>query len=126
MSDAALRQCLSFQRAYAAFRARLDDDLGTWHGIDFDDFVMLHALAGAGHEPGDMRSLATQLGTSRSALLRRVRALEKVGLVDYHGGVADRRVTLRPAGRRLVATARETVEDAWARHQPMPDPGKHG
>ena len=38
---------LSFHRTYAKLRLQLDEELGIFHGIDFDDFALLHALASA-------------------------------------------------------------------------------
>lgn len=38
---------LSFHRTYAKLLLQLDEELGIFHGIDFDDFALLHALASA-------------------------------------------------------------------------------
>ncbi|MGZ3182106.1 MAG: winged helix-turn-helix transcriptional regulator [Telluria sp.] len=100
---------LAFQRSYARLRLQLDDELGTYHGIDLDDLGLLHALAGAGGAATGLAALATTLGISRSALLRRLRPLEKTGVVASTGGVADRCIALRPPSRVLLAAARDTV-----------------
>jgi MarR family transcriptional regulator, organic hydroperoxide resistance regulator len=109
--------CLNFHRVYAQLRLQLDEELGIFHGIDFDDFALLHALAGA-DGPTSLARLSAELGVARSVMLRRLRPLEKIGLVDFHGGVTDRRIALRPAGRGLITTANETVGGVCAQ-QPL-------
>lgn len=101
--------CLTFHRAYAKLRLQLDEELGAYHGIDFDDFALLHLLAGAEYGVTSLGILATELGASRSVMLRRLRTLEKIGLVAHHGGLTDRRISLRPAGLSLINTAHDTV-----------------
>ena len=114
MSNPNIDLCLTFHRAYAKLRLQLDEELGIFHGIDFDDFALLHALAGA-DEPRSLASLAAELGVSRSVMLRRLRPLEKIGLVVYHGDVTDRLIALRTAGRSLIKTAHETVGSVCAK-----------
>jgi DNA-binding MarR family transcriptional regulator len=114
MSNATVNRCLTIHRAYAKLRLQLDEELGIFHGIDFDDFALLHALAST-DVPTSFASLADELGISRSVLLRRLRPLEKIGLVVYHGDVTDRLMALRTAGRRLIKTARETVGSVCAK-----------
>ena len=114
MSNATVNRCLTIHRAYAKLRLQLDEELGIFHGIDFDDFALLHALAST-EGPTSLASLAAELGTSRSVLLRRLRPLEKIGLVVYDGDVTDRRIALRTAGLSLINTARETVGGVCAK-----------
>ena len=111
---------LTFHRAYVKFRFQLDEELGIFHGIDFDDFSLLHALA-SGDVPTSLASLAAELGVSRSVMLRRLRPLEKIGLVEYHGGVTDRRIALRTAGLSLMKTAHETVGGVCSQHSLIAD-----
>ena len=99
---------LTFHRAYVKFRLQLDEELGIFHGMDFDDFALLHALASA-VGPTSLASLAADLGVSRSVMLRLLRPLEKIGVVVYHAGVTDRRIALRTAGLGLMKTAHDTV-----------------
>ena len=108
VSDTTISRCLTIHRAYAKLRFQLDEELGIFHGIDFDDFALLHALASA-DGPTSLARLAAELGVSRSTMLRRLRPLEKIGLVVYHGGVTDRRIALRTAGLSLIKSAHETV-----------------
>ena len=114
VSNATINRCLTIHRAYAKLRFQLDEELGIFHGIDFDDFALLHALASA-DGPTSLASLAAELGVSRSVMLRRLRPLEKIGLIDYHGGVTDRRIALRSAGLSLIKTAHETVGGVCAK-----------
>ena len=108
MSNPNIDLCLTFHRAYANLRLQLDEELGLHHGIDFDDFALLHSLASA-DGPTSLASLAAQLSVSRSVVLRRLRPLEKIGFVVYHSGVTDRRIALRTAGLSLIKAARETI-----------------
>jgi DNA-binding IclR family transcriptional regulator len=111
--------CLGYYRAYAKLRLQLDDELGTYHGIDVDDFALLHALANAADDPVRLEVLAAELGTSRSVMLRRLRPLHKIGLLAYHGSVTERRIALRPAGLALMKAAYDTVGSVVAR-LPLP------
>ena len=111
--DAVLQQ----QFALAALRLRLDEELGTLHGLAWDDFVLLTALDAAG---GAMptRALASRMGLSASALVLRLLTLEKTGLVARAAtpeGV--REVILRGPGKRLVAEATDTAQDLCAAHR---------
>jgi DNA-binding MarR family transcriptional regulator len=111
MNNPSASDWLRFHRAYVKLRLQLDEELGLHHGIDADGFALLHALADA--DAGSMRldRLATELGAARSTMLRRLQPLEKIGLVAFEGGVAERRVAVRAAGRRLIKSALETVGD---------------
>ena len=111
------RHCLSFHHLYVKLRLSLDEALGQFHGIDFDDFALLHSLAATPNIPIRLAAFATGLGVSRSMMLRRLRPLEKIGLLALHGGVADRCVTLHPAGLSLVHMAQETIAHACTQTQ---------
>ena len=94
---------------------RLDDELGTHHGLSWADFVLLTALDAAS-EATPAKELARTLCIPASQLLLRLLPLEKIGLVqrdaDSNG---KRRVKLRPQGRRLLHEARYTAENACVR-----------
>lgn len=109
MSNPNVSFCLTLHRLYGKLRMQLDEELGTYHGIDFDDFALLQSLAGAVEGPPSLVILATELGMWRSALLRRLRPLEKIGLIACLGNVTERRVVLRPAGLSIMETAQDTV-----------------
>ena len=109
MNNPNMTSCLALHRAYAKLRSQLDDDLGTYHGIDFDDFALLHALTDAESSQMPLSLLAAELGASRSAMLRQLRPLEKIGLIAFEGSMTDRVIVLRPAGHGVVAIADDTV-----------------
>lgn len=115
MSQSHTHLCLSFHRAYARLRIQLDEELGTYHGIDLDEFALLHSLEGREDDTAGLETIAADLGTSCSALLRRLRPLEKIGLVAYNSSIKDRRITLRRPGLSLIKTAHDTIERVCAR-----------
>ena len=99
--------------AYAAMRVRLDEELGNWHGLSWETFVLLAELD-AGDGSMEAAALATRLGLTRSALLLRLLPLEKIGLVTRDNAGGARSVVLRAGGRRVVREARPTAEAACA------------
>lgn len=101
--------CLTLHRAHASLRSKLDDELGTFHGVGLDDFALLDALAGMEGGRAGHPQLAQALGSSASAVVRQLIALEKIGLVAREQPDGRREVVLRPAGRGLVHVARETA-----------------
>jgi DNA-binding MarR family transcriptional regulator len=115
VSNPSTRLCLTFHRLYVKLRIQLDEELGIHHGINFDDFALLEALASAEDTPTSLATLAAELGAAPSTMLRRLRPLDKIGLVASHGGVTDRRIALRPAGRSLIKTAHDTVGGVCAK-----------
>jgi DNA-binding IclR family transcriptional regulator len=120
MSNPNSTLCLGLHRTWAILRFALDEELGIHHGIDFDEFALLQALADADGGQTSLAVLAAGFGAPRSAMLRRLRPLEKIGLLACHGRVADRRVALRPAARPVLGAAHETVDRVCARQHPGP------
>lgn len=120
---AALDTVLQRHFAQAALRLHLDEELGTHHGLAWDDFVLLAALDAAGGVVST-QALARRLGMSASGLVLRLLPLQKTGLVERAAAQPGvREVRLRPAGRRLLGEARETAQvvcaaDAAATNQP--------
>lgn len=109
MTAAALQACLARHQAHAAATFRLDDELGTQHGIAWEDFVLLELLDAAGGEV-PARELARRLGRTPSHFLLQLLPLEKVGLVSRTTGEdGQRAVTLRKPGRGLLNEARDTA-----------------
>ncbi len=109
-----LHACLDRHFAHAAMRLRLDEELGNWHGLSWEDFVLL-AEVDAGEGSVETAALAARLGLIRSALLLRLLPLEKTGLIARETGPHGvRRVALSAGGRRLVREARATAEAACA------------
>jgi MarR family transcriptional regulator, organic hydroperoxide resistance regulator len=114
MTAAALDAVLERQFALAALRLRLDEELGTLHGLAWDDFVLLTGLDEAGGAL-PTRTLAARVGLSASALVLRLLPLEKTGLITRAVSQAGvREVLLRAPGRRLLAEARETAQAVCA------------
>ncbi|MBV8618220.1 MAG: hypothetical protein JOY84_05095 [Curvibacter sp.] len=109
MNAPALQSCLDRHLAHAAWVYRLDDELGTRHGLSWADFVLLNRLESGGGSEGVV-PLARALHTSASHLLLRLLPLEKTGWLarqaEEGGG---RRLVLRPPGRRQLREARETA-----------------
>jgi len=113
MSTDALSFCLDLGRAHASLTLKLDDDLGAFHGLNFDDFTLLYLLLRAEQGRMPMADLARTLGLSMSALIRKMVLLEKTGLAERVAGAGTderRHAALRPGGRQLVRDAVTTVE----------------
>ena len=114
MSKEALQACLNRRLEHAALVFRLDDQLGTHHGLSWADFVLLTVLDAAGGA-APATELARTLRTPASHLLLRLLPLEKTGLVERAAdGDGKRRVTLRPQGQRLLYEARDTAAQTCA------------
>jgi MarR family transcriptional regulator, organic hydroperoxide resistance regulator len=117
MSD--LNDYLELHLAQAALRARLDEELGTHHGLAWSEFVLLSVLEGA---DGALATgeLARRLGLTGSALVLQLLPLQKLGVLARErteGGT--RCVLLRPNGARLLREARETAETVCASAPPL-------
>ena len=109
---------LALHRAHAKLRLVLDEELGAFHGIDFEDYALLHALTDVEGYGASLPELARALGATRSSILRCIRPLEKIGLVDCEGTVAQRRVALTSAGRRTVKSADSSAQSICASSLP--------
>ncbi len=105
-ASSALLFCLQLDLAHARLRRKLDDELGTLHGLGLADLVLLQSLADGGRTA---RELERPLGTRASQVVRQVMALEKSGWIERgeHGG--RRVIALRSPGRRLLGEAMETA-----------------
>lgn len=107
--SAAYDTCLAVAAAHARLQRKLDDELGTFHGLGFADFRLLTSLAGAPGERMTTAALSRPLGVQPSAVVRQVLALEKSGWVERIVDGPQRWVALRPLGRRLQREAAETA-----------------
>lgn len=105
-----LEFCLALHRAHASLRLKLDDELGLYHGISFNDFALLNLLAQADSDGVGIPELGRPLGQPPSSVLRQLLLLEKIGLVVREGANGNRQVVLRPAGRALVIAASQTAD----------------
>jgi DNA-binding MarR family transcriptional regulator len=121
MNDTALQACMNRHLAHAAQVYRLDDELGTHHGLSWADFVLLTALDNTTEGAAPIE-LARSLCMPASQLLMRLLPLEKIGLVERvahsngnGNGNGKRNIKLRPQGRRLLREARETAQNACTR-----------
>lgn len=102
--------CLALHRAHASLQLKLDNELGIYHGISFNDFALLNLLAQADGGRVSIPELVRPMGQPQSAVLRQVIVLEKIGLVVRDGANGLRQAVLRPAGGALVNAARETAD----------------
>jgi DNA-binding IclR family transcriptional regulator len=102
--------CLALHCAHASLQLKLDDELGIHHGISFNDFVLLNLLSEADGGRVGIQELVRPLGQPQSSVLRQLIVLEKIGLVARDGANGFRQAVLRPAGRALVNSARETAD----------------
>ena len=102
--------CLALHRAQASLQLKLDNELGLYHGISFNDFALLNLLAQADGGRVSILELVHPMGRPQSAVLRQLIVLEKIGLVVRDGANGDRQAVLRPAGRALVNAASETAD----------------
>ena len=111
--SASLEFTLRLARAQATLLRRLDQVLGGYHGISFNDFQLLHYLNRA--PGGRLRrvELAERLALTASGVTRSLLPLEKIGLVERQQDPRDARVAyaaLTETGRELLINA-TTVAD---------------
>ena len=108
-----LSLCIALFRAQAVLSRRFDGRLGSFHGLSFGDFIVLHHISRA--EDGRLRrvDLARELGLTASAVTRILIPLEKVGLVSRQTDERDGRVgyaVLTKRGREILREALESAE----------------
>nr|MDP2192119.1 AsnC family transcriptional regulator [Rhodoferax sp.] len=102
MKTEALDDCLRISLAHASLTLKLDDVLGTFHGLSLNDFILLRLLSQAEGGRLPLAALMRPLGVRMSAVLRQLAPLEKTGHLQREPG---RMVALRPAGRALMTEA---------------------
>jgi DNA-binding MarR family transcriptional regulator len=107
MKTAALDDCLRISLAHASLTLKLDDVLGTFHGLSLNDFIVLRLLSQAEGGRLPLAGLMRPLGVRMSAVLRQLAPLEKTGYLQREPG---RMVVLRPAGRTLMTEAASSAE----------------
>jgi len=116
-ADGALSSHLDFVlqlvRTETVVIRRLDQALSSYHGLSFNDFLLLHHLSqGPG---GRLRrvDLAERHGLTASGITRTLLPLEKLGLVERQQEPRDARVAyaaLTGAGRELLGHAQLLAE----------------
>jgi DNA-binding MarR family transcriptional regulator len=115
MNRFALAACLAVHQANASLQLKLDDELGTLHGVSWDDFALLSALADAPQGRLPLPSLMRPTGLRPSAIVRRLAPLEKLGwLAREGGGGMSRVVVLLSGGRRVLHEASDTAAEVCA------------
>jgi len=108
-----LEFCLRLTRAYATLTRRLDNALGSVHGLSFGDFMILYHLDRAPGTRLRRIDLAERLGLTASGVTRTLIPLEKLGLVGRQPDPRDARVgyaQITDAGRQLLCYALVTVQ----------------
>ena len=101
--------------AHGSLSLKLDDELGTYHGLALTDFIALRLIAQAESARLPVAALARPLGRPPSQVMRELMRLEKTGLVQRERGDGGRHeVLLRPGGWRVLAEALVTAEQACA------------
>jgi DNA-binding MarR family transcriptional regulator len=113
MTTDALGFCLNISRVHASLNLMLHENLGAFHGLNYEDFTLLYLLLRAEDGRLAMPNLACSLGLPMSALIRKMVLLEKTGLAERTASTnADsrRHATIRPGGRKLMQAAVTTVE----------------
>lgn len=106
MKTDTLDDCLHISLAHASLTLKLDDVLGTFHGLGLNDFILLRLLSQAEGGRLPLAGLMRPLGVRMSAVLRQLAPMEKTGHLQREPG---RMVVLRPAGRALVSEAAVTA-----------------
>jgi DNA-binding MarR family transcriptional regulator len=99
---------LRLARAQATLLRRLDQVLGGYHGISFNDFMLLYYLNRA--PGGRLRrvDLAERLALTASGVTRSLLPLEKIGLVERQQDPRDARVgyaAITATGQELLLNA---------------------
>jgi DNA-binding MarR family transcriptional regulator len=111
MKTHALDDCLCISLAHASLTLKLDDVLGTFHGLSLNDFILLRLLSQAEGGRLPLAALMRPLGVRMSAVVRQIAPLEKTGQLQREPG---RMVALRPAGRVQMAEAASSAEAVCA------------
>ncbi len=103
-----LEFCLKLARANAALTRKMDNVLGSVHGLSFGDFTLLLHLSQAPNGRLRRGDLADKVGLSASGVTRSLIPLEKIGLVAREADARDARVgyaVLTPTGQELLQNA---------------------
>jgi DNA-binding MarR family transcriptional regulator len=115
MRTDAIDFCLRVSLAHGSLSLKLDDELGTYHGLSLTDLIALRLIAQAEGGRLPVAALARPLGRQPSSVMRELIRLEKTGHVQRERGAGGRHeVLLRPGGRRVLAEALVTAEQACA------------
>jgi DNA-binding MarR family transcriptional regulator len=108
----ALDLCVRVGQAQAALVRRFDQALSAWHGVSFEDYVVLAHLARSPHGRRPRRELGAAVGRSAADVTRLLGPLERRGLVEREANPTDARLaetSLTDAGRNLVNDVEATA-----------------
>ncbi|MEO8544142.1 MAG: MarR family transcriptional regulator [Betaproteobacteria bacterium] len=112
-----LDQCLAISVEHARIRRVLDEELGTYHGLSYCDFVLLTQLLNADGHRLVTTALVPVLGIPASAVVRQLLPLEKTGWLQRDTETATdgcRYVRLRPGGKSRLLEATQTAREVCA------------
>lgn len=104
--------CLDISHAHASLTRKLDDELGTLHGLGYNDFVLLTLLSRTRQAGMAMGDLAHPMGVQMSVVIRQLIPPEKTGMLrrdPYVGTDGRRHVALLPGGRKVFQGATVTA-----------------
>ena len=111
MKPDALTLCMQVSDTHARLAIKLDDVLGTFHGLGLNDFRLLRILANAPHERLPIADLAQPMGARISGVTRQLMPLEKTGQLRRESGADGKRyAVLLPSGKRVVREAEVTAD----------------
>jgi DNA-binding MarR family transcriptional regulator len=113
MKIGSLDFCLKISQAHASLNLKLDQELGTLHGLSLNDFILLYLLSRAEGGRMAVADLVRPMGVQLSAVTRQLVLLEKTGRLQREPEVAGdgrRHVVIRPAGKKLLNEALATAE----------------
>ncbi|MBG9388619.1 MarR family winged helix-turn-helix transcriptional regulator [Caenimonas aquaedulcis] len=111
MKPDAMALCMQVCDAYARLMLKLDDVLGTMHGLGLAEFRLLRALASAPQERLPVAALVSPMGVRLSGVTRQLMPLEKTGQLRRESGTDGKRyAVLLPGGKRAVREAEVTAE----------------
>lgn len=111
MNTESVDLCLGISLAHASLSLKLDEELGTHHGLSLSDFIALRQIAQAQGGCLPVTDLVRPMGMRLSAVVRMLLPLEKTGLLQREGATGGnvRCVAILPAGRRVLGEALATA-----------------
>jgi DNA-binding MarR family transcriptional regulator len=123
LDELQFRAWRAFLYAYSKVVPKLDQELGSAHGLSLNQYEVLVWLAGAGEHGLRMSDLASRVVLSPSGVTRAVDQLEHRGFVARCVFEGDKRgyvATLTPEGRDLLRRATDDhlkgVREHFLRH----------
>jgi DNA-binding MarR family transcriptional regulator len=120
-----LELCLKLARAAAALTRKMDNVLGSVHGLSFGDFTLLLHLSQAPNGRLRRVDLADKVGLTASGVTRSLIPLEKIGLVTREADARDARVgyaVLTSTGQKLLKNAllsAQSLSTEWLEPTPV-------